>query len=126
MLNLSRLLKWSAVALALVALPACSGGGPKKTKVAFVSNNPADFWTIANAGCNKAAEEEGTPTPEVSPQTVRRSITAKRSIGGIKVQGEADILVKFAKCCSPVPGDSIIGFISRGQGVARVARQDRA
>jgi GTP pyrophosphokinase len=66
----------------------------------------------------KAAEEEGTPTPEVSPQTVRRSITAKRSIGGIKVQGEADILVKFAKCCSPVPGDSIIGFISRGQGVA--------
>ena len=41
----------------------------------------------------------------------------KRSIGGIKVQGEADILVKFAKCCTPVPGDSIVGFISRGHGV---------
>ncbi|HEX3697377.1 MAG TPA: bifunctional (p)ppGpp synthetase/guanosine-3',5'-bis(diphosphate) 3'-pyrophosphohydrolase [Polyangia bacterium] len=64
------------------------------------------------------ADEEGTPTPELAPQAIRRPITAKRSIGGIKVQGEADILVKFAKCCSPVPGDSIIGFISRGQGVA--------
>jgi GTP diphosphokinase / guanosine-3',5'-bis(diphosphate) 3'-diphosphatase len=44
--------------------------------------------------------------------------TAKRAIGGIRVQGETDILVKFAKCCSPVPGDPIIGFISRGHGVA--------
>jgi GTP pyrophosphokinase len=33
------------------------------------------------------------------------------------VQGEADILVKFAKCCTPVPGDPIVGFISRGHGV---------
>ncbi len=43
--------------------------------------------------------------------------TVKRAIGGIRVQGETDILVKFAKCCSPVPGDPIIGFISRGHGV---------
>ena len=33
------------------------------------------------------------------------------------MQGEADILVKFAKCCTPVPGDAIVGFISRGHGV---------
>jgi GTP pyrophosphokinase len=42
----------------------------------------------------------------------------KRAVGGIRVQGESDIVVKFAKCCSPVPGDSIIGFISRGHGVS--------
>jgi GTP pyrophosphokinase len=51
-----------------------------------------------------------------APATIRRP-AAKRSIGGIKVQGEADILVKFAKCCTPVPGDAIVGFISRGHGV---------
>jgi GTP diphosphokinase / guanosine-3',5'-bis(diphosphate) 3'-diphosphatase len=56
-----------------------------------------------------------TPTAE-APAAIRRP-TPKRSIGGIKVQGEADILVKFAKCCTPVPGDSIVGFISRGHGV---------
>jgi len=45
----------------------------------------------------------------------RRS--AKRSVGGVRVQGEADIVVRFAKCCSPVPGDHIVAFISRGRGV---------
>jgi GTP pyrophosphokinase len=33
-------------------------------------------------------------------------------VGGVRVQGEADIVVRFAKCCNPVPGDSIVGFIS--------------
>src|SRR6185437_11338914 len=46
------------------------------------------------------------------PAAARRPVP-KRSIGGIKVQGEADILVKFAKCCSPVPGDSIVGIHTR-------------
>ncbi len=37
--------------------------------------------------------------------------------GGIVVQGLDDILIRFGKCCQPVPGDPIIGFITRGQGV---------
>jgi guanosine-3',5'-bis(diphosphate) 3'-pyrophosphohydrolase len=41
----------------------------------------------------------------------------RKSVGGVRVQGEADIMVKFAKCCTPVPGDSITAFISRGRGV---------
>ncbi len=48
---------------------------------------------------------------------------AKRSIGGVRVQGEADIVVRFAKCCSPVPGDAIVAFISRGRGVIVHTRQ---
>jgi GTP diphosphokinase / guanosine-3',5'-bis(diphosphate) 3'-diphosphatase len=54
--------------------------------------------------------------PAEAPAIARRPVP-KRSIAGIKVQGEADILVKFAKCCTPVPGDPIIGFISRGHVV---------
>jgi ribose transport system substrate-binding protein len=57
-MTLSRVFRFLTVAAVLVALPAC-GGGSKKPKVAFVSNNPADFWTIADAGCQKAAQEEG-------------------------------------------------------------------
>ncbi|HZL21244.1 MAG TPA: bifunctional (p)ppGpp synthetase/guanosine-3',5'-bis(diphosphate) 3'-pyrophosphohydrolase [Polyangia bacterium] len=60
------------------------------------------------------------PIPELP--AARRPVP-KRSIAGIKVQGEADILVKFAKCCTPVPGDSIIGFISRGHGVVIHTRE---
>ena len=41
----------------------------------------------------------------------------KRSVGGVRVEGEADIVVRFAKCCEAIPGDSIVGFVSRGRGV---------
>jgi GTP pyrophosphokinase len=36
---------------------------------------------------------------------------------GVRVQGIADVMVNFAKCCSPLPGDHIVGFITRGRGV---------
>jgi len=42
---------------------------------------------------------------------------------GVLVRGAADILVKLAKCCTPVPGDGIVGFITRGNGVS-VHRED--
>jgi len=59
-------------------------------------------------------EEEAHAQPRREP---------KRSVGGVRVQGEADIVVRFAKCCSPVPGDAIVAFISRGRGVIVHTRQ---
>ena len=40
------------------------------------------------------------------------------SSNGVVVKGHDDLLVRISKCCSPVPGDEIVGFISRGRGVA--------
>ena len=37
--------------------------------------------------------------------------------GGITVKGIHDVAVRFSKCCSPVPGDEIVGFVTRGRGV---------
>lgn len=45
-------------------------------------------------------------------------VRKKRPAEGVIVSGMDDVLVKFAKCCQPVPGDPIIGFITRGTGVA--------
>ncbi len=42
---------------------------------------------------------------------------ARRSIKGIKVHGIKNLMVNFAKCCNPIPGDQIIGFVSRGRGI---------
>jgi GTP pyrophosphokinase len=42
----------------------------------------------------------------------------KRSVSGIIVEGVDDVLVKLARCCTPVPGDPIVGFITRGSGVS--------
>jgi guanosine-3',5'-bis(diphosphate) 3'-pyrophosphohydrolase len=44
--------------------------------------------------------------------------TARRSASGIQVEGVDDVLVKLARCCTPVPGDAITGFITRGNGVS--------
>ena len=41
-----------------------------------------------------------------------------KSQGGIVVKGIHDVAVRFSKCCSPVPGDEIVGFITRGRGVS--------
>ena len=51
---------------------------------------------------------------------VKRS---RKSVTGIDVEGADDVLVKLARCCAPVPGDEITGFITRGSGVS-VHRMD--
>jgi GTP diphosphokinase / guanosine-3',5'-bis(diphosphate) 3'-diphosphatase len=41
----------------------------------------------------------------------------KRDEGAIRINGIDDVLVRYAKCCNPLPGDDILGFITRGRGV---------
>ena len=54
----------------------------------------------------------------------RATKTAPRKTDGaaVRIRGVDDLLVRFAKCCSPVPGDSIVGFITRGRGLTVHAR----
>ncbi|HLJ84246.1 MAG TPA: bifunctional (p)ppGpp synthetase/guanosine-3',5'-bis(diphosphate) 3'-pyrophosphohydrolase [Candidatus Eremiobacteraceae bacterium] len=47
-----------------------------------------------------------------------RRPSVRRAASGISVLGAGDVLVRFAKCCMPVPGDPILGFISQGKGVS--------
>jgi GTP pyrophosphokinase len=48
----------------------------------------------------------------------RGRIPARVSQSGVLVRGAPDILVKLARCCTPVPGDTIVGFVTRGTGVS--------
>ncbi len=58
------------------------------------------------------SDDEPFSVPTRGPTPVRTSDS------GVLVRGAPDILVKLAKCCTPVPGDGIVGFVTRGQGVS--------
>ena len=76
-----------------------------------------------------AKDEAAAPQPE--PEAVlpvlqpSRAVSRRRSATGVRVKGIDDVLVRLANCCTPVPGDSIIGFVTRGRGVS-VHRSDCA
>ena len=46
-----------------------------------------------------------------------RKVVGRKPAGGVSVGGIDDVLVRFGRCCNPVPGDAIVGFITRGRGV---------
>lgn len=48
----------------------------------------------------------------------QRARSARNSASGVLVKGASDVLAKLAKCCTPVPGDEIRGFVTKGQGVS--------
>ncbi len=54
---------------------------------------------------------------EVRERREERKPRTRATEEGIRIEGVDDLLVHFAKCCSPLPGDEVIGFITRGRGV---------
>jgi GTP diphosphokinase / guanosine-3',5'-bis(diphosphate) 3'-diphosphatase len=64
---------------------------------------------------SKEVDTEDTEIP-FTPKGRARQL--RDSDSGVLVRGQPDILVKLAKCCTPVPGDAILGFITRGSGVS--------
>ncbi|MCM0606307.1 MAG: bifunctional (p)ppGpp synthetase/guanosine-3',5'-bis(diphosphate) 3'-pyrophosphohydrolase [Xanthomonadaceae bacterium] len=66
-----------------------------------------------------ALHQPETPKPEVGflKKMFKHATKPRESKTAIKVANLNDVLIRFAKCCNPLPGDSIVGFITRGRGV---------
>jgi GTP pyrophosphokinase len=71
----------------------------------------------------EAAGEETAAAALLSPRRERRRPTASSGQYGIRVQGVDDVMLRIAKCCRPVPGDEIVGYISLGRGIT-IHRED--
>jgi guanosine-3',5'-bis(diphosphate) 3'-pyrophosphohydrolase len=65
-----------------------------------------------------------TPVPETAAEKLLSKgkdiyeTILRRSTSGVRVAGEDNLMVSFARCCQPIPGDGIVGFITRGRGVS--------
>jgi GTP pyrophosphokinase len=65
----------------------------------------------------KLAETPAAQTTPPSRITELFRKMARRPVEGVRINGIDDVLVRYGKCCNPVPGDAIVGFITRGRGV---------
>jgi GTP pyrophosphokinase len=64
-------------------------------------------------------DQDPEAAPERGPTTLERlSAVLTRSDRGVKIQGLDNLMVRYSQCCQPVPGDKVVGYITRGRGVS--------
>ncbi len=118
-----------------VDLPAAMKSGQLDRLISFFNCHNMDEL-LANIGhgevsarsfLNKwvAQQEEGEdektlpavpkPSPRISKESEKNALHSSQ---GIVMEGQRDLLVRFARCCTPLPGDPIVGYITRGRGVS--------
>ncbi len=90
-----------------------SGLGREEDLLAAVGFGKLPVSSISNA-FREENEAEAAPSPAAPTTTA----TAAKNGQALEVTGDADFLVYIAKCCKPLPGEEIVGFVTRGKGVA--------
>lgn len=78
----------------------------------------AQICTRLTERIRKEADAEKTLKLASEAKETKSSSRKSRPTHGISVKGTDNLLVRFARCCNPVPGDEIVGFITRGRGVS--------
>ncbi len=101
-------------------------GEAEKAAVHWKMQVPDELFAAVGIGKIEAEEvydyavrdeqSASTVTPSLFEKTVRR-VTGGSSAGGIRIDDTDDLVVRFAQCCSPLPGDAITGWITRGRGI---------
>jgi GTP pyrophosphokinase len=109
--------------------PATLLSGEEMQRAASDLGYPTPDDVLAAVGYGKASVHQllNRLAPGATLSTVERpratsTGTQPKSDPGVRIRGVDDLLVRFAKCCNPLPGDQIVGFITRGRGLTVHAR----
>jgi len=108
--------------------PAALLTGEEMARAAADLGYPTADDVLAAVGYGKASVHQllNKLAPGATLDTVERPRTAAgtrpKTDQGVRIRGVDDLLVRFAKCCNPLPGDQIVGFITRGRGLTVHAR----
>ncbi len=96
----------------------------KKIYKEYSINSVDDLMAIVGYGkisakyiANRFLPEEEKKTAEPEPDKVKKTLKQPSTVG-VSITGIDDVMVRFARCCDPLPGDNIVGYISRGRGIS--------
>jgi GTP diphosphokinase / guanosine-3',5'-bis(diphosphate) 3'-diphosphatase len=96
-------------------------GGEELKRIASDLGYPSMEDLLAAVGYGKSSVHQLVnklvPTALPEPADRPKAPTRATSDQGVRIRGVEDLLVRFAKCCTPLPGDPIVGFITRGRGL---------
>ncbi|GAA0483272.1 GTP diphosphokinase [Salinibacillus aidingensis] len=104
----------------------------RKVGEKFNFNNEEDMYAavgyqgitaaqIANRLADKVREQKKTQDFEEALEEVKQEVGTQKkhkADSGVKVKGVDNLLIRLSKCCNPVPGDEIVGYITKGRGVS--------
>ena len=103
-----------------------SGGFPDlDSMLAAIGENQVSARSIAQKLAEAFQDDEERDDRNSDDVVRARAPRRSRNVAGVHVEGLEDVLVRLSRCCTPVPGDEIIGFVTRGRGVS-VHRADCA
>jgi GTP pyrophosphokinase len=97
----------------------------KKAAADFGFAGPDDLMAALGYGKSSVHQVLNKLAPNAlleSPEKPKASATRPAPVDGVRIRGVDDLLVRFARCCNPLPGDPIVGFITRGRGLTVHAR----
>jgi GTP pyrophosphokinase len=97
----------------------------KKAAADFGFAGPDDLMAALGYGKSSVHQVLNKIAPNAlleSPEKPKAAATRPAPVDGVRIRGVDDLLVRFARCCNPLPGDPIVGFITRGRGLTVHAR----
>ena len=123
--GVSRLLRKEGLGLAaakrdelLTEIAESLGFRDMETLYVSVGDGNTHPQTVVNRLVRLVRPEDFGDEEEAEPEVVAYTPARRAPAGGIIVEGLDDMLVRVARCCAPVPGDSIVGFVTVGRGVS--------